>query len=93
MYGKTILIARDLSQQNVLQIFPNPVTDYVSVSYPAAPVKTTVSIYSMDGKKRITSIIAAGSGQSAIDVSALQKGLYFIKLDNAGKTIVGSFVK
>jgi len=62
-----------------LSIFPNPATDFITIAnYPIE--SELLEIYSLAGKKVISHKIIGES--SYINVSSLQTGVYFIKIDN-----------
>ncbi|MBC7888459.1 MAG: choice-of-anchor D domain-containing protein [Ferruginibacter sp.] len=92
-YSKIVLIKMDKRAENTIKIFPNPVIDNISISYPTATANTSVSIFLADGKKIGEYKIAAGSTQRSLDVAELGRGLYIIVYKNDGITTTGSFLK
>lgn len=56
-----------------LQIYPNPVTDYISVS--GASNIDVINIFSADGK-----LISGTKNSNRVNVSKLSSGLYFIEI-------------
>jgi hypothetical protein len=62
-----------------LSIYPNPATDYISLkNTPEGEVN--LCIYSLDGAVLISSELLSAAQQ--IDISALKKGFYVIKVNN-----------
>ncbi len=62
----------------ILQIFPNPVTEYFTVKNAPAENSTAI-IYSIDGRK-IKEIIVNSAAQN-INVTELQPGIYLLRID------------
>lgn len=75
----------DTTNMNTLRVYPNPVANTLQISY--SQNITSVTIYNMIGQEIGTKVINANEG--TIDVSALQSGTYFVKvqLDNEDKTL------
>ncbi len=76
-----------------IRIFPNPCTDHIIISgYTVSSFRiftsTGVSLIPM-----LTAIDAYGESQTKIDVSRLQKGTYFILIDNGSGISACPFVK
>lgn len=70
-------------------IYPNPVQGILHVKIMAATAEKTVAeIFDMAGRNMITKPVAlqAGEQNCQIDMSALQKGSYILKLKLGGKT-------
>ncbi|WP_341226653.1 T9SS type A sorting domain-containing protein [uncultured Arcticibacterium sp.] len=72
-----------------LVVFPNPSTDKLNIKMDNE--FATYSLFSSDGRKVKSANFE--KGESAIDVSSLQHGLYFIKLKVGDKTVVKRFLK
>ncbi len=92
-YSKTVSVFLHTNVTDQLQLFPNPVISYCTLSYPLATANAFVSIYTADGKKLSSYQVAAGSTQTGIDVSAFAKGSYFIVYNNGNKISTISFNK
>ena len=64
-----------------LSLFPNPAVDKFNIRYPEFKRgKMKVELYDLAGKKHFEKIIPAGNGDFAVDVSNLQNGLYFCRI-------------
>ncbi len=64
-------------------IFPNPVFDVLKIT---TSKKTTLEVYSSEGKLVITKPIEQGT--TDIDFTTLSKGLYFISVENKTKIVI-----
>ncbi|MGC8802918.1 MAG: T9SS type A sorting domain-containing protein, partial [Bacteroidales bacterium] len=72
-----------------LKLFPNPVTNYLSVRVPYVPA--TLSIYSVDGA--LINAHRISHNNQIIDISKLSPGLYIAKCVFAHTTYTGQFIK
>lgn len=73
-----------------LLVFPNPVSDQISLSLPPGMEAINIVIYNLMGKKLLTTEYK----DAAIDVSILNQGYYIIKVsDEEGKVVLSKFVK
>ena len=68
-----------------ITLYPNPATDVLSVD---ASNVTSISVYSLTGQR-----VAESVNSDHIDVSALQPGIYFARVQADGKTFMDKFVK
>lgn len=80
MYFKSSNISTQ--NQNIytgsITFWPNPVTDKLHISNVGNEVQV-LDIYSVTGKK----VLSVSHPTTAVDVSSLAKGIYFVKIDNA----------
>lgn len=72
-------------------IYPNPASDFVTVSLPAKFEMGTVFIYSILGQKIFEQKITSQS--SIISLKALEKGMYLYKMESIGFSKTGKIVK
>lgn len=73
-----------------VSMYPNPARNGISFKYPVnKPVE--VSIYNVLGSK-VKTFTHAGS-ETSVNISDLQKGLYFIRFNQGGSMISKSFTK
>lgn len=88
----TILDVKDLIEEPVLSLYPNPTTDFLYLKGFAPGFENiTGSIYTSDGLK-IKEFIVPPEFEG-IDVSGYTSGMYFLALkDQGGNTNVGKFV-
>ena len=84
------LFEESLSKDNFI-IYPNPASDFVSVSLPAHFEMGTVFIYSIFGQKILEQEISAQS--AIISLKSLEKGMYLYKMESIGFSKTGKIVK
>lgn len=80
-------------QSNSLKINPNPATEKITIesSVTGSSLNGTVSVYGIAGQELIRQQVQGSRVE--INISSLQKGVYFIRLMNSEKTVSGKFVK
>ena len=69
-------------------VYPNPATDYLNIALDALDHPYKVMIQSVDGK-----IVTALLNSNSIDISALRKGMYLLKIESLGKVYCQKFIK
>ena len=74
----------DFNSQTV-QLYPNPVADYFSISGLDDP---KVTIFDAQGRK-----IVVTQNTNQIDATVLTKGIYLVKMESHGKSVVKKLVK
>jgi hypothetical protein len=74
----------DQSLENTINIYPNPVRDYINISIPDHQTITAIQCYDLMGKQIFNSTY-----KEQINVSHLKSGLYLLKIE----TLSGSFIK
>ena len=77
-------------QEHTLQIWPNPVYSVLNIKAPNSLIGE-VHITDMNGKILLQKII--GEEQTAINVSGLPSGMYFVKTMHDGEISVEKFIK
>lgn len=84
VYGNkaVTLSTENVQLNNPLQLYPNPTSNYFSVSIPV----TEVAIFDLSGKK-IKSYSKKDTAHKQYDISELSKGLYIVKLKQRNKFI------
>lgn len=65
-----------------LRIFPNPASGNVTVEFPEMRGAYTVNIFDITGK--MVQSVNATSSNASIDISSLNKGLYFVSIESNG---------
>ena len=74
-----------------IRFYPNPVGDRLYIETQTLTQTLTVEIYDVFGRQQELSVI---SGQpSAIDVTNLNSGVYFVKIVTSEGEVVKRFVK
>lgn len=80
-YSAVVRLASGKSEV-LIKAFPLPVRDQkLMVQHPNAGDKAVISLNAADGRMIRTVVPAAGSMQSYMDMSGLQKGLYTLRID------------
>jgi hypothetical protein len=72
-------------------VFPNPSKDNITISSPAIERDTQLSIFNVSGEKVIERPLI--NTETQIDISALARGVYFVRLQNEKMVEVGKMVK
>ncbi len=75
---------------NLITISPNPATDILYIPSLNSITNTTGYIYDVTGEK-VLSINDIRT--NSVNISALEKGMYFVILEGDGKTKYGKFIK
>lgn len=82
----------ELSQNNSLSIYPNPSSNHITIEMPTTPSQNTVlTICNLNGQQLITQPIT--EPQTVVDVSELPQGVYFVKVMDDERVMVGKVVK
>ncbi|KJD33340.1 hypothetical protein PK35_05635 [Tamlana nanhaiensis] len=93
-YGVTVsnaLSVADLAaDDDSFKIYPNPVNNYLNVTISHSESIKSLKIYDVFGKTILENEL---NRSEPIDVSGLQKGLYFIKVETETKAYVRKFLK
>jgi hypothetical protein len=85
----TVEVGLDESMLEKVNFYPNPVNKILNVDVPSTG--SIISIYNALGEAVIE--IEAARKHVQIDVSELNAGLYFIKLEDSGEVVVSKFYK
>lgn len=81
--GSSQKSAAEINTTNTeLRIYPNPATDILFIEMPEQEGQTEISIYNTQGKKVVQQQV---SGNTTIDLSKLNTGIYTIKTNNSIK--------
>jgi len=84
------------NQSNLLQLINNPADNKISL-YFSLPYedKTVISVFDLTGKKILEDDFIASEGNNlfTLDISSLQKGIYFISLTNKDFSVRQKFIK
>lgn len=79
-----------------LTVYPNPAQDQLLVSISALEAATAqVTVLDLAGKSVMQDVssFVAGSNEQTIDISSLDSGIYFVKVQVAGQIMVQRFIK
>lgn len=89
--GSPFPIAEKQNEQNVISIYPNPVTDILNVSLNSDSDNTIVNIYSSTGQLLINQ--EYNQNNFIINTENLPEGIYILNINSNGKTNSCKFVK
>ena len=94
--AQTVTSVNDYSGVNELQVFPNPATDQLNVSFvmeDESPV--SFKILDMAGKRLYNKQIVSNGGliEEFVNVSEYAKGIYFLRIETSKGTTIEKFVK
>ncbi len=92
-YSAIVFVNGIASAINKLVIYPNPVANTISISYPKAIANTTIRIMSVDGKISVAKQVQVGSMATSFDVSKLPASTYYISYENDGANTISKFIK
>jgi hypothetical protein len=79
-----------LQSQSEIKVFPNPVENEIHIALPSTKTKIQVILYNILGKKVLETTL---SKSAIIDVSALAKGVYLLKMETQNSTITKKLIK
>jgi hypothetical protein len=80
-------------ESKILDIYPNPATDNINITFAGKTDDIQLSIYNISGKEVFTQHIQnQGLNQKRIDVSQFEKGIYFITLTTANNKITQKII-
>jgi hypothetical protein len=84
-----VLTVQDISEQNSIKIYPNPVTDVINI-YTQANLKYRTNFYDLNGK-----LISSSKNKSVIEIHTLSLGLYLIEITDldSGHKVVEKIIK
>ena len=89
----TVTSTAGISENNLLsfEMYPNPVSDLLSIQLPTGTEKAEVSVFDYTG--RLVSSKTISSNDTAIDVQKISKGIYMIRVAANNKIGVQRFIK
>ncbi len=76
-----------------LNIFPNPASDSFSIQSSQLVSEATVSIYDIQGRMVSSEKRVSQNGTIDIQISSLEKGIYFVKISSEGNMAVRRLIK
>ena len=84
-----VLTVQDVSEQNSIKIYPNPVTDVINIDAPEN-LKYRTNIYDLNGR-----LISSSKNKSVIEIQTLSLGLYLIEITDldSGHKVVEKIIK
>jgi beta-glucanase (GH16 family) len=91
IYQQTSLGNSNVTEQNDLVNFPNPVKDKLNIIIPESQIGNQATIYSLLGKEHNSYIL--NNMQTILDVSAYQNGIYLLKIESSSGTKTYKIIK
>lgn len=79
-----VLGIEDQLREREFALYPNPASDYISVSFPEGIYEAKIRIYNVVGKEVLNSSIV--SVNNSVDISHLVTGMYIASIESNNKT-------
>ncbi|MBX3163308.1 MAG: T9SS type A sorting domain-containing protein [Bacteroidetes bacterium] len=92
----TVGIKENTANKINLSVYPNPAQEIINVESPLSPKGGTITIYVYDilGKEMLNKQVAINSGSAQINVSELNSGIYFLKVETDNRPcVMRKFIK
>lgn len=83
-----VAIIRDLDLKNNFKITPNPVSEYLSISYNLSENDSKLEIINLQGKIIFSKSLNYLNGNEILETSTLKNGLYLIMINKLIKKII-----
>jgi hypothetical protein len=74
---------------NLFNVYPNPATDMINVSFNEV-VNGTVSIINIAGKEVLSATV--NGAQTSISTTTLSSGVYYVQVNNGNSTQIDKIV-
>jgi hypothetical protein len=75
----------------VIELFPNPAHDFITLRMPGKIQKSRVDILSVTGK--VMKSFSWSNDQNRLDVSDFPAGVYLVRIQSGDKFVLKKFVK
>lgn len=92
-YSNVVAIKLGSKNTKGLSVFPNPVSDNITLTHTAAEEGAIIRIVSINGSTVAQYTVAKDATQTSVDASQLTAGQYFINYISKGTSVTTSFVK
>jgi hypothetical protein len=79
--------------ENSLSIYPNPAADILNVLVNSGTNSGIITLYDMNGRVILEKEIPMNTDKQAIEVSWLNKGIYFVQFKSGEKVLSSKFIK
>ena len=90
-YSRTVIVSATGSKTLSVNIYPNPATSNITVDLPATDA-SSVDIYSASGQLVNRVVISKSNTQVKVNVSTMNKGVYYIVLQDGAAKLSQSFI-
>jgi pectin methylesterase-like acyl-CoA thioesterase len=81
----SIVTATKTARATLLQVFPNPTADALTLAHPAAAAGAEVAIYSVLGQRVAVVRCATGTSATSLSLSGLRSGHYVLRYTNGAE--------
>ena len=85
IYGNDLLSIRDIELDSI-SVYPNPVEDYIYIKKSKNIIVSKINIFDTNGKL-VHSIISFDKDILKLNIQSLNKGIYFISIENTQNQI------
>jgi len=90
--GIPVWVHENVKKEHLVNVYPNPSSTQITIELPTTPrMNTSLTIYNLNGQKLITQAIT--EPQTVVDISRLPSGIYFVKVMDTEKVMMGKVVK
>jgi len=89
------IAVNEYDHENDISIYPNPVSDQLTLNVDATETNTPIEIKNLLGQTVYADVLKSGAGKQSmnINISGLSKGVYFIQLKNKDLISSKKFIK
>jgi len=89
----TTAVENTTASTSKLSVYPDPATDYLTLTHPVADANTSVRVTTIDGRTSAKGILTQGATTTKIDVTILRPGIYILTVQNADGRQMIKFIK
>ena len=83
---------QELSSASLVSIYPNPATEQLQVNLENFSTGlSTIDVYDVNAQKVMTQ--QADANKITLEIAALSKGVYYLRIQNASSSAVVKFIK
>ncbi|TZF82063.1 T9SS type A sorting domain-containing protein [Pedobacter sp. BS3] len=92
-YSNAVPVKYNLSAAAQLTVYPNPASGKLTVSHAAATAGSVLKVISLKGATVLKAAVESGTSESALDITALNPGMYLVRFENNGEKSSVKFYK
>jgi len=79
--------------QTELQLFPNPVSNILTISGIQSASEILVEMYTVNGQKVLARSLDCANGTAGLNMEQLDNGLYFLRISDGNNTVTKKIIK
>lgn len=84
----------DMNSDNSIGVYPNPTNGgIITVAVTSSGVEKQIEVYNLLGEKLFTMPVEANQKEVKLDLSALSKGMYMIKVETGDGVLCKKIIK